>query len=974
MVRYYGKDTPIWKDTDLPYGLLLKELSWQDDYNVGSSELPDIYEPGTNIVVQSWLRASNNIHPYTHGDVTCAAILLVQQPMWVNIPCNIPVASEWFCKVPQHHKTQMLNNGTSNKHISIYSCPDDWYQVGNVCYGIVLLLPTGTALNRMCSFDDAFPALASHDESSLFIDTLISENIHFESGIIENSEVVLYIDPHGNNFTSVLCMKHPSLSNCHAGYFRCDDYTCIPESFLCDGFNDCTRGEDEAKCHCLHFGATVYDSHFCTYNCHANDYCQCEEIFHQGTNGGCVVYQDNRNAQDDQVYHCDNGDTILAHYVNDFIPDCSEGEDEAEYKAVLLDYSVDGRNCTPGMLPCYKGHSRCFSMFNLCVYDFDKNGRLQHCGNGGHLLNCEQFPCANSYKCQQSYCIPYRRVCDGRADCPGGDDDDDCEEYVCAGMVKCRGTTFCVHSSEVCDGITHCPLGDDEMLCSRQPCPVPCQCLGLAVICDHTNMTILPYIGQNVQYMKFTGHSLTLTETSFSDMMFLEHLSLADNGIRSICGSSQRPVFSILKYLQTLDLRENSIMKLVSFCFNGTRNITRLYLQNNEICMITKDTFHGLNHLHTLNMSFNKMVHLNLSIFKDLNNLIWLDVRGNSLLDIESSMSDIFHSLNILLADDSRMCCLVPKSATCVAPVNFFSSCNRLLGYKYIVIWLWLIIILTTLCNLLVLIYKIQNRHRSSQDIFIISLSASDLLFGIFLFIIGISDFIYDGDYALHDNEWKSSIFCHAAAVISAISSLMSCFNLCALTCIRYYVIHQNEKGDPFSKSTISKVAFIAWSTVSLVTVSVILIHVLMEDFPRQSNVMCLNFVLDFNVSAPQISFSIFFNVFLTIAILLIITMYGKLISHIKSSRDIINSMNTTSVGVKMEIVSMRIIFITMTNLICWMPILIVGIVSLTRPLPAFTMAIIATIAMPINPAVNPIIYTFFNSRFRQWIKSGGKM
>lgn len=37
--------------------------------------------------------------------------------------------------------------------------------------------------------------------------------------------------------------------DCSGGFFKCDDGECIQEHLKCNGFEDCSGGEDELNCY-----------------------------------------------------------------------------------------------------------------------------------------------------------------------------------------------------------------------------------------------------------------------------------------------------------------------------------------------------------------------------------------------------------------------------------------------------------------------------------------------------------------------------------------------------------------------------------------------------------------------------------------------------------------------------------------------------------------------------------------------------
>ena len=87
---------------------------------------------------------------------------------------------------------------------------------------------------------------------------------------------------------------------------------------------------------------------------------------------------------------------------------------------------------------------------------------LHTCRTGKHLANCVDFACPHHYKCQLSYCVPFKYTCDGKRDCPGGDDEQSCFTRNCTGLFKCKNTNICLHYHDVSDGKADCIEGDDE--------------------------------------------------------------------------------------------------------------------------------------------------------------------------------------------------------------------------------------------------------------------------------------------------------------------------------------------------------------------------------------------------------------------------------------------------------------------------------------------------------------------------------
>ncbi len=205
---------------------------------------------------------------------------------------------------------------------------------------------------------------------------------------------------------------------------------------------------------------------------------------------GCNISQEKQTS-----FKCNSLKTILVSLVNDLIPDCDNSGDDEPIMVNLLTVGSFSPCLEHNQIPCMNGHHKCYNISQVCFYKI-KKCFLEPCRNGGHLENWKDFPCSAKFKCSVSYCIPWNYVCNGKWDCPGGEDEMHkpiCQvNSSCNNMFKCQNSAHtCVHLGNICDGKPDCSLGDDEFFCTlkQTECLLKCQCTAVLIKCVNFSFT-----------------------------------------------------------------------------------------------------------------------------------------------------------------------------------------------------------------------------------------------------------------------------------------------------------------------------------------------------------------------------------------------------------------------------------------------------------------------------------------------------
>ncbi len=225
---------------------------------------------------------------------------------------------------------------------------------------------------------------------------------------------------------------------------------------------------------------------------------KCSPLFHKTSKGDCEFYssaskQGNAKVvpskETPKVFLCNNSKHISVELIDDLVEDCKYDGCDEQILSSMLQKKLHHKCKYQHQIPCREGHSRCFSIVEICQYKISSVGYLVPCRTGEHLQNCTAFKCNKMFKCINSHCIPWQYVCDGKWDCPGGFDESEAQQCgklrQCIQLFKCKHSQICIHLENICDRQMNCPLKDDEDFCELNSvfCPEKCECVTFAVFC-----------------------------------------------------------------------------------------------------------------------------------------------------------------------------------------------------------------------------------------------------------------------------------------------------------------------------------------------------------------------------------------------------------------------------------------------------------------------------------------------------------
>ncbi|KAA8588635.1 hypothetical protein FQN60_009980 [Etheostoma spectabile] len=555
--------------------------------------------------------------------------------------------------------------------------------------------------------------------------------------------------------------------------------------------------------------------------------------------------------------------------------------------------------------------------------------------------------------------------------------------------------------------------------------PELCQCRDLELDCDSTQLQDIPVVAINVTMMSLQRNSLQKLKANkffryqslqklylsynkisalmpgvFQDLHKLEWLILENNNIHEISSMT----FSGLNSLVLLDLEGNLIETIgnVSFCscsmltvlvlqqnrishiheqaFSVLQKLGELDLSNNKLVAIPPNLFVLLGDLLQLNISYNPIVELQVDHFDKLHKLKSLSIEGIEIGNIQRRMFEPLKYLTHILTGHSSLiyyhsyfkkfqyCGYAPHVRSCKPNTDGISSFEDLLANIVLRVFVWVVSATTCFGNIFVICMRSYIRSENKlHAMCIISLCCADGLMGIYLFMIGAYDLKFRGEYNRHAQAWMDSSQCQVIGSLAMLSTEVSVLLLTYLTLEKYIcIVYPFQYLTPGWRRTVTILLGI-WVFGFIVALLPLVFKGLFRNF-YGTNGVCF----PLHSEQPETPWAHVYSIVIflglnLVAFLIIVLAYASMFYNIQRT-----GTQTTKYSnhIKKEVtIAKRFFSIVITDSLCWIPIFILKILSLLQvEIPGTISSWVVIFILPINSALNPILYTLTTRPFKETI------
>ncbi|XP_017143235.1 relaxin receptor 2 [Drosophila miranda] len=462
-----------------------------------------------------------------------------------------------------------------------------------------------------------------------------------------------------------------------------------------------------------------------------------------------------------------------------------------------------------------------------------------------------------------------------------------------------------------------------------------------------------------LEWLVLSRNRLTLRNVQLPNISSLYEVYLDYNRIEYV----GEETFSQLDHLHLLDLQHNIISHIHGRAFANLENIRDIRLVGNPIKELSGETFLHNTRLEALSLA-QMPLHIHRSLLQPLN-ISFLNLTGIRYDHIDFAAINGMRNLTYIIYDRFFYCSMTPRVRMCKPSTDGVSSFKDLLTKPVLRYSAWVMATLTISGNVLVLwgrfIYRDEN---IAVTMVIRNLALADMLMGFYLITIGIQDYRYRNEYYKVVLDWVSSWQCVAIGTLAVSSSEVSMLILAFMSLERFLLIADPFRGHrSISVRIMCFALFCIWLTgVGLAVAPVVLWNSSTKFYGAHSGTC---FPLHIHEAYPlgwQYSAFVFLGVNLLLLVMIAL-LYTALLISIWRTR------SATPLSLLDCEFAVRFFFIVLTDVLCWVPIIVMKIwVFFNYNISDDIYAWLVVFVLPLNSAVNPLLYTFTTPKYRNQI------
>ena len=804
--------------------------------NIESVFRKDLYPSACTLFMETKLEATVTIFPNTDNTSKCLLMLFtnIAEPEWISLNCSKKLYHNFLC---ESEKITNISFSTDNSQKRTTLCSQKHISTSSKCYLFVWHnLANSPNVVHLCKYQQILNSLFEVSDKLKHILQAVSVPFHpllffanqpgerhswklkrylylfaFEKHLISNNNTEGYY----------ICVSNNKKITPGSQLFQCADGMYIPQDNVCDGNVHCVGEVTDEFC-------IVTTESTCAKTRNPVQG-KCSELHYQSLNGVCqklflTKQNTNENTLTKHLITCDfNGTEIDLNLKDDLVADCGPDAQDELLLLSLLKHKSHFRCKRPHEIPCKSGHPKCYNITDICAFSLDLSYHLHPCRTGGHLELCDAFQCNMMFKCYKSYCVPWSYLCDGKWDCPYGNDElSSCRPITaCPHLYSCRASRQCIHVGTVCDNTKNCPSGDDEEFCELKNhiCPQQCHCLMFAMKCCKT-VDLLAILHESYYPHVFI-------DTSFSDIRDIKTIFKIFPSLKVVFLTHTRTqhICQIFSSGCTIyfDVSFNLIDNIAPNCLTSFLNLNYLNINDNKISHLAAQSFVNATSLQVVCLSNNPLENLPYNIFGDSTKIKLFHARNVTLKEMNLNAFANAFSL-ILNVTDYHICCIAPSRVNCTSAVPWFVSCGNILPATTMRTTFFvvsaLILFLSGVC---ILIHTIDSHSSASFISAVVAVNLSHILMITFLSIVWISDILLEETIVLTEEIWRAGTACFTACQFVLWYSILSQLTINFLSLSRMMVvifpIDTKFKGTMFT----IKCLVILFLATFMVSVSIVL-------------------------------------------------------------------------------------------------------------------------------------------------------